>query len=46
MRSDGTAGAVEVLAEGSATIYASIGHMGRTIGVNGEYHSVFLNILP
>ena len=46
MRSDGTEGAVEVLAEGSTTIYASIGHMGRTIGVNGEYHSVFLNILP
>ena len=40
MRSNGTAGAVE-LADGSLQY---IGHMGRTAGVNGEYHEVLLNI--
>ena len=40
MRSNGTAGAVE-LADGSLQ---DIGTMGRTAGVNGEYHEVYLNI--
>jgi len=40
MRSNGTAGAVE-LADGSLQ---DIGTLGRTVGVNGEYHEVYLNI--
>ena len=40
MRSNGTDGAVE-LADGSLQ---DIGAMGRTVGVNGEYHEVYLNI--
>ena len=44
MRSDATAGAMEVLGEGSAAIWGALGQLGRTAGVNGEYHSVFLNI--
>ena len=40
MRSNGTAGAVE-LADGSLQ---DIGTLGRTAGVNGEYHEVYLNI--
>ena len=40
MRSNGTAGAVE-LNDGSLSL---VGQMGRTVGVNGEYHEVFLNI--
>jgi hypothetical protein len=40
MRSNGTTGAVE-LADGSLQY---IGHMGRTVGVDGEYHEVILNI--
>jgi len=44
-RSDGTTGCVEILAEGSNTLYGSIGHMGRTAGVNNEYHEVMLNIV-
>jgi hypothetical protein len=40
MRSNGTPGAVE-LADGSLQ---DIGAMGRTVGVNGEYHEVLLNI--
>ena len=41
MRSNGTAGAVE-LADGSLQ---NIGAMGRTAGVNNEYHEVMLNIV-
>ena len=41
MRSNGTAGAVE-LADGSLQ---DIGALGRTVGVNGEYHEVLLNIV-
>ena len=44
MRSDGTAGALEVVAEASATLYGTLGHMGCTAGVDGEYHEVNLNI--
>tara|TARA_R100000008_G_C3531947_1_gene139772 strand:+ start:41 stop:763 length:723 start_codon:yes stop_codon:yes gene_type:complete len=44
MRSDGTTGCVELLAEGSNTLWGAIGHMGRTAGVNNEYHEVWLNI--
>tara|TARA_Y100000310_G_scaffold279648_1_gene298899 strand:- start:713 stop:1429 length:717 start_codon:yes stop_codon:yes gene_type:complete len=40
MRSNGTDGAVE-LSDGSQQV---IGAMGRTVGVNGEYHEVFLNL--
>ena len=40
MRSNGTAGAAE-LADGSLQ---DIGTLGRTVGVNGEYHEVLLNI--
>ena len=41
MRSNGTTGAVE-LADGSLQ---TIGAMGRTAGIDGEYHEVFLNIV-
>jgi hypothetical protein len=41
MRSNGTAGAVE-LNDGSLS---HVGQMGRTAGVNGEYHEVLLNIV-
>ena len=41
MRSNGTTGALE-LADGSLQ---TIGAMGRTAGVNGEYHEVLLNIV-
>lgn len=44
MRSDATAGALEVVAEGSSTLYGTLGHMGCTTGVNNEYHEVNLNI--
>jgi len=40
MRSNGTAGAVE-LNDGSLSL---VGQMGRTAGVDAEYHEVFLNI--
>jgi hypothetical protein len=45
MRSDATAGAMEILAEASATLWGALGQLGRTTAVNGEYHSVFLNIV-
>ena len=40
MQSNGTACAVE-LNDGSLRL---VGQMGRTAGVNAEYHEVFLNI--
>ena len=45
MRSDATEGAMEDLTEASATLWGALGQMGKTTAVNGEYHSVFLNIV-
>ena len=45
MRSDATDGAMEDFTEASATLWGFLGQMGKTTAVNGEYHSVFLNIV-
>jgi len=35
---------MEDFTEASATLWGFLGQMGKTTAVNGEYHSVFLNI--